>query len=133
MESYVTNDEALELVKDKETQLFELETSVLYNLITLLNDDSIAIEIKELTVNNILKTGTFEPQDNPLFISEREEYERNFLPEEDQVEVAESVIHVCPKCKSKRVTDRSIQARSADEQSGMLLTCATCKYTWYIR
>ena len=133
MAAFITDPEVASLLDGLEEQIQELETSVLYNLITILNDESLAIQTKEAIVIKVMSTNTLDPQDNPLFVSEREEYERMFTSEEDQVEVAESVVHICPRCKSKRVTDRSVQARSADEQTGSMLTCATCKNTWFVR
>ena len=43
--------------------------------------------------------------------------------------VAEGVVE-CKKCKSKRVWERSMQTRSADEGMTSFYTCSVCKYKW---
>lgn len=45
------------------------------------------------------------------------------------VEVADSVTH-CRKCGSLKVTENSVQTRSADEGATSFFFCTKCKYSW---
>ena len=43
--------------------------------------------------------------------------------------VSEGVV-CCKKCGSKRVFERSMQTRSADEGMTIFYTCSVCSYNW---
>ena len=49
--------------------------------------------------------------------------------EKAKTTVAEGVVS-CKKCKSKRVWEKSVQTRSADEGATSFFTCSECKYQW---
>jgi DNA-directed RNA polymerase subunit M/transcription elongation factor TFIIS len=45
------------------------------------------------------------------------------------IEIADSVTP-CPKCKSLKVTENSVQTRSADEGATSFYTCIKCHNSW---
>ncbi len=48
-----------------------------------------------------------------------------------KVEIADSVTP-CPKCKSLKVTEKSMQTRSADENATSFYFCTSCYNRWKV-